>query len=267
MHELDADTAIEHRGDGRFGGTVTDRWNIGPVPNGGYVMCFGVRALGQVLPPPDPLTVTAHFLRPAVPGPVEIDTEVVKIGKNHATGQARLHQGGKDIVRITGTFGDLSAGDGPRHVTGEPPTMPPPEACTPRGDFGPKPVIGDRFDQYVDPDCLHWPHGRTGPAELRAYSRFADGRPLDTLSLILYADGMPPPAFNVMAPGWVPTVELTVHVRARPAPGWLRSRFRTRYMFGGYLDEDGEMWDDTGALVALSRQLAATPREPWGDRL
>jgi hypothetical protein len=67
--------------------------------------------------------------------------------------------------------------------------------------------------------------------------------------------------FNLdMPPGWVPTVELTVHVRAVPTPGPLRCVFRTRFVHGGMFEEDGEVWDSSGTLVALSRQLALLPR-------
>jgi hypothetical protein len=69
-----------------------------------------------------------------------------------------------------------------------------------------------------------------------------------------------PAVFNVLAPGWVPTLELTVHCRARPSAGWLKSVFRTRFVSGGHLDEDGELWDEAGRLVAMSRQLAGVPR-------
>ena len=59
---------------------------------------------------------------------------------------------------------------------------------------------------------------------------------------------------------WTPTVELTAHIRANPAPGWLRCRFSTRFVTAGFLEEDGEVWDSTGRLVGQSRQLALVPR-------
>ena len=53
---------------------------------------------------------------------------------------------------------------------------------------------------------------------------------------------------------------MTTHVRGIPEPGWLRCRFSTRFVSGGLLEEDGEIWDESGRLVAQSRQLALTPK-------
>jgi hypothetical protein len=78
--------------------------------------------------------------------------------------------------------------------------------------------------------------------------------------LLLAVDALPPVAFELGLPGWTPTLELTAHVRCRPAPGWLRIQVSNRTLAGGYLEEDAEVWDAQGRLVALSRQLArATP--------
>jgi hypothetical protein len=86
--------------------------------------------------------------------------------------------------------------------------------------------------------------------------RFVDGREADCRSTAIFADSFPPTVFNVGPAAWVPTLELTVHIRGRPAPGWLQCRFQTRYLINGYLEEDGEVWDSRGQLVAQSRQLA-----------
>ena len=69
-------------------------------------------------------------------------------------------------------------------------------------------------------------------------------------------DALPPTAFELGLSGWVPTVELTVHVRARPAPGPLRISVTTVNLAGGFLEEDVQVWDTANRLVAQSRQLA-----------
>ena len=66
--------------------------------------------------------------------------------------------------------------------------------------------------------------------------------------------------FGLGAIGWAPTVELTWHMRAVPAPGPLRVSARCRHVSGGWFDEESEVWDDAGRLVAQSRQLALVGR-------
>ena len=95
-----------------------------------------------------------------------------------------------------------------------------------------------------------------GEARIEGWTRFADGRPPDVTSLMLFADAFPPAVLDRYPASWVPTLQYTVYVRARPGPGWLQGSFRTRSMVGGLLEEDGELFDSAGHLVALSRQLA-----------
>jgi len=256
--EFDQDTFVRAAGSGVYEGIITPRWNIGPVPNGGYVLAVGMAALRAELAAPDPLTVTAHFLRPAAPGPVRITVETIKVGRQYSTASARLIQRDKETARILATYGDLTRGSGPTHIAGAPPPLPPRETLTPvlRENV---PDFAGRFEM-LSTNLSFVPGHAVGPAEVSGWLRFADRRMPDVHALGLIADAFPPAAFHVIAPGWVPTIELTVHVRARPASEWLRCVFRTRFVFGGLLEEDGEIWDETGTLVALSRQLAAAPR-------
>lgn len=264
MFEFDADTAIERVGEDLFRGSYTERWNIGPVPNGGYVFCVGLRALAQLTDHPDPVTATAHYLRPGVPGPVDIRVETAKAGRSFATLAATLSQNGKEHLRVLATFGDLGEPEPPRYSTTAPPSLPPIDECARQGNQQEHvvPQIVRRFDAGIHPEDIGGIAGQpTGKAVMRGYMRFADERPIDVLSLALFADALAPPAFNVLPRGWVPTLELTVHFRARPEPtGHLRTKFETRAIGGGLLDEDGELFDSTGRLVAMSRQLAGVPR-------
>ncbi len=95
----------------------------------------------------------------------------------------------------------------------------------------------------------------SGHAEVGGWIRFVDGRQPDLHSLALFADAFMPAVLELGSFGWIPTLELTVYFRARPHPGWLRGWFRSRFVIDGYLEEDGELWDSSGRLVAMSRQL------------
>lgn len=257
-YEFDQDTAVRAVAAGVYEGTITSRWNIGPVPNGGYVLAVGMAALRAALPCPDPLSVTAHYLRPSVPGPVRITVETIKVGRQYSTAVARMTQAEKETARILATYGDLRRGGGPTHVAGAPPPLPPRDTLTPLRRDNVADFAG-RFEM-LSTNLSFVPGRAVGPAEVSGWLRFADGRRPDVHALGLIADAFPPAAFHVLAPAWVPTLELTVHIRAHPASEWLRCVFRTRFIFGGLLEEDGEIWDETSTLVALSRQLAAAPR-------
>ena len=270
MYELDVDTQIEATGEHQFRASVSDRFSIGNAPNGGYLAYLVLGAAMRAAPQPDPFSVTTHFLRTARPGPAEIHVEPVRLGRGHSTVQARLLQDGQEIVRQLSVVGDLSAIRGPTVVDLAPPVLPPPSACE-WGRVGPTSdlSIADRLDVAMRPLAVSWmpgpdgqPRAHTEHAELAAWVRLKDGRPPDARSLVFFADALPPPVLNLslVSTPWVPTLELTVHVRARPAAGFLRAVFTTHALIEGYLEEDGELWDSEGKLVAMSRQLARIHR-------
>lgn len=259
-HEFDAATAIDPASGT---GQIVDGWDIYGNANGGYLMALAARGLRAIAGRPDPVTVTGHYLAPGRPGPVSVDGSVVKAGRRFATVTGRLHRGGSPILQVTGSFGDLSQPTSAyEHLVCGPPELPPYEECVPRTDPGGlAPALMNRLDLRMHPDHVVRPDGpRSGRAEVAGWFAFADGRPVDTLALLLVCDAFPPAVFHLdMPPGWVPTVEYTVHVRGVPAPGPVRCVFRSQFVQGGFLNEDGEVWDSRGRLVAQSRQLGLTP--------
>lgn len=269
------DTAIERLAEGRYGGRVDPGWAVieGAAPNGGYLMALAARAMRAPVPQhPDPVTLTAHFLAPPSVGDVEVEVEILRSGRRHSTVSATLRQEGQDKVRLLGAFGDLAQAEGPTRVDRRPPELPPVEACVDftaatlqQADAGgsPPPPIAVRFDHRMPSHVLGWTRDEpSGQGHIGGYLRWNDGAAMDTLGLLVVADCYPPAIFGsgLGDVGWVPTVELTVQVRKRPAPGYLAGWFTTEAVTSGYLEEDGEVWDAAGDLVVLSRQLALAAR-------
>lgn len=268
VSQLDADSALTTLEPGLYAAQITDRWNIGAAPNGGYLAMIAARAMADMLPHPDPVSSTTHYLSVALPGPAQVHVEILRSGRAHSSAIARLVQerDGKtrEVLRTMATFADLSQMRGPTDLRLAPPELPPLEACFQGRSAGTFAAIAAQLDMWSAPGTVSWMEGgeRNDEPSLRGYVRLRDGREPDALSLIFFADAFPPPAFNLRAVelGWLPTLELTVHVRARPAPGLLRASFETRALVEGYLEEDGQLWDAEGKLVAMSRQLARAGR-------
>jgi hypothetical protein len=219
---------------------VTGRWGgITGVPNGGYLLATCTRALGLRLPFPDPIVVSGFFLRPGTPGPATVRTSVVREGRTTAFGEAVLSQGGKDVIRAAAAFARLggsggsgsgSGSGGPLLVDGAPPDLPPPADCVgvPVGSFG-LATIAERVE-FRSREFPGWFLGRpTGRPSSEFWMRFADGREADLLALLVLVDSTAPS---------------------------VAARASTRFVSGGYHEEDFEVWDSAGTLVAQSRQLA-----------
>ncbi|MFJ6659312.1 thioesterase family protein [Streptomyces sp. NPDC091377] len=264
--EFDRDTALVRRSEGVYDIDLSTGWTIFNAVNGGFLLAVVGRALGDALPHADPFSISAHYLTASQPGPAVVRTDVVRTGRTLSTGQASLFQyddRGQEVerLRVLASYGDLDALPDEVHTSVKPPAIPPIEQCFgPEDSPAPVPAsspITDRLMIKLDPSTLGWALGQpSGKGEMRAWLGLADGRDADPFSLLLAVDALPPTAFELGLKGWVPTVELTVHVRSRPAPGPLRVSITTRNPAGGFLEEDAEVWDSADRLVAQSRQLA-----------
>jgi hypothetical protein len=261
------ETAVRSAEGGGFVAEVYDGWDIGGHANGGYLLAIAGRAMTAAAGRP-PLTVTGHFLRPVPAGPVEIDVEIVRTGRRLATARATMTKDGAPVLTLLGSFGDQTPG-GPSVMMESPLRLPPFEECAapPDPTDGPMPTLMNNLRVRLRPGDEGFRSGSpSGRAEIQGWFGFVDEAPIDAIGLLFAADAFPPPVFNTELPvAWTPTVELTVHVRAVPAPGALRCAFRSRFIQGGLLDEEGEIWDGDDVLVAQSRQISLVPRAEPGS--
>lgn len=263
---------MSRRAEGAFDGHLDAAWSIGAGINGGMLLAACANALRHTFAEeshPDPISVSAYYLSAATEGPATFATEVIRRGRSMSTASVRLTQQeeGRQVerVRALATYGDLTTLPEDVQTTAVEPDLPDLEKCLGSNlapaSFRAKAPLLDRFDLRLDPETAGWAVGKpTRRGMIRGWLRMADGREPDPLSLLLAVDALPPVTFDLGLPGWAPTLELTAHIRAVPAPGWLKVVHATRNYAGGLLEEDAEVWDSTGRLVAQSRQLARAPR-------
>ena len=244
-------------------GVVHPGWDIGGNANGGYLLAIAGRAMSEAVGRP-PVTITSHYLRPAPAGPCTVEVRPVKVGRRLATATASLAIDGTQVLQLVGAFGEQTPG-GPRDVVEHPPALPPFEDCAARSagaETGTRPELLNRLDVRMAPGADGFRTGRpSGAAEMAGWFALGAEEPIDVFGLLLAVDAFAPPVFNLDLPiGWVPTIELTAHVRGVPAPGPLRCAFRSRFVQDGFVDEEGVIWDSDDRLVAQSRQLSLLPR-------
>jgi acyl-CoA thioesterase len=257
MGQIDDETAVHHDGDGSYTTRLSGAWSIGANPNGGYAVLSVLRAMADAAQRPDPVSLTVHYLRPAI-GDADglITTTVVRAGRTATNVAATLTQHGAARLTVAGILGDLStpASEAPDPALTVPaPPIPPPDECVDRAELnqGVALPLLSRVDVRVRRDAAPGPD-----ATVDGWIRLRDGTPPAVAWLPLFADAFPPAVHaKVTRVGWVPTLELTVHVRRRPVAGWVQARLTCDDVAGGRMIETASLWDASGALVARSRQL------------
>jgi acyl-CoA thioesterase len=256
MSDFASDTLVTEVAPGQWQGTIAPGWRIGPVPNGGYVLAIAGRALSEALPHKDPFNVHIMYTAPMEMGPVDLSIEVLREGGSTTFASLTMRQQDQAKAHISAAYTDLDRLQGESYTRAERPEITPWQECDPIREHGvelrqrvqQRYVTGGEVFKRGDPD---------GSGVFNGWLSFVDGTDPDPLSLLLFADAMAPPVFTVYGVlHWVPTVELSVSVRARPAAGPLQVRFSSRHMSDGVVEEDGELWDSEGKLVALSRQTS-----------
>jgi Thioesterase-like superfamily len=247
---------------------VPRRWTVGDKPNGGFLLALlGHAAARAVQVDEDDMyeavSATVTFVAPPALGGAEVRTTVLRRGRTAAQVRAVLVQSDRPMVDAVFVMGALAAAPTPRYSDVSPLGIPEPAQCVrvpPQMPDGTPVAIFETTELRLDPSSL--PPGprpalQSDPvAELRGWLRFTDGREPDARSLLYFVDAIPPATLLIGSTGWVPTLSMSVYVRALPAPGWLGIRFTAHHVASGMVDESCTLWDADGQVVAQAWQLA-----------
>lgn len=262
-----SDTAVTAVSDepGAWTAVIDHGWWIERGPNGGYVAAILSRAVEATVADEERTlrSLTVHYLRPPVEGPVAVRATIERQGRSMTTLSVRMEQGDRVIALALASCSArrdaVSWDDAPA------PSVPPPEDIAPPA-VGPTIPLSERYE-------MRWalgspPFSGGGSAHGGGWIRLSaaeaagpdpDGAVRRAL-LVALTDAWIPPIFSkVSIPLAVPTVDLTVHLRT-PLPAgyddWFLVEFRSETAVDGFVEEDGRVWTRDGVLVAQSRQLA-----------
>jgi hypothetical protein len=265
---FDAVSAVhETEEPGVFGADIHPLWAVGDKANGGYLLALLGRAARLVAQRGggagwEVVSASVTYLRAPEAGPATVRTTLLRIGRTAAHVRAVLVQGDADVVDAVFVLGDLPEETSVRYDGTPAFHAADPEECvrlTPKIPNGVSVGIMDVLDLRLDPTTVPFaltPPVPGTPAELRGWTRFADGREPDALSVLFLTDAIPPATLMIGSTGWVPTLQMSTYVRARPAPGWLAIRMTAGLVADGTVDETCVVWDSRGRFVGQSTQLA-----------
>jgi acyl-CoA thioesterase len=257
---------------------VSPDWRAGRGPHGGYLAAMILRALLVTVDDAarSPRSLTIHYARAPLPGPVSIRTTVERAGRSLSTLSARIEQDGTLVALALAAFS--VPWPAPEIADLPMPDVAPPDPLRQSGKLlfdGAPP-----FTQHLvlQPRIGVIPfQGASEPMDVGAWLGLAEPRPVDVLSLAFLSDAMfSPPFIRIDQPATSPTIDLTIHFRtALPThdpsdagDGPTRAgatgdpdelcfaRFRSGRVHEGFFEEDGAIWGADGSLLAQSRQLA-----------
>lgn len=269
VHPFDLDTGVKDLGGGRFGAEMSERWWVERGPNGGYVAAVILRAIqAAAAVERAPRSLTVQFPRAPIAGPVEIAVEVEREGGTVTFLAARLEQGGELQATALAVLADDLEASGFAELR-MPDVEPPEELYSPDPDqvrgmptmmrnYSLRPALGD-------------PAFSGGPPRSGVWMRSREPRLLDApLATAILDAWFPAPFVGLERAVPAPTIDYTVHFRrplpepsAGPGDPYL-AVFRSGLARGGFFEEDGELWSQSGELLAQSRQLALLLIPPPG---
>lgn len=256
MNMFAADTHLEEISEGCYRAQVSSNWSIMSAPNGGYLMALLGEAMSRYAKLAAPVQITVNYsAKTQELAPLDIQVERFALSRQFDRLQATARQGDRVVLQAFGTF----MADYEKEHNGEEKllNLAPKEECKTRAGM-PGLTVFDQVEMRLDPASAGWTKGDTADfSEIYGWMRIPSVEQWSATSLMMACDTCPPSIFvSHGALGWVPTIEMSVHIKDIPKSQWLKARFHSKYLGKSLLQEDGELWDEDDNLVAVSRQLA-----------
>ena len=240
---------------------------VGNTPHGGYLMAVMHNALTSILPHSTAISSSVQYLDRIDAAPFELNVEIFKISRGSSSGIVKLNQNEKICTTFTATCSDFE------HMKGYDDLQKPLPDIYKKSDKkdyvkmnydkiskGFTPAFIQQLKCSIHPDHAWWNRDpdkdmKSNEARCSAYLEMEGGVP-DQFCLSFYSDILPPVVSNKYGPlGWIPTITLTTHIRQIPTTSEVYADFKASDINKGYFEQDCNIWDLNGNLVASSRQL------------
>ena len=238
---------------------LDERWSITGHLNGGYLAAVAGQAASEFFNGAPALTVSAHYLA-AARGGGPADLEIVSLRDGRlSTARLSLSREGSAVAEFIVTVG--SPRDADVHIDDlEPFDGPGWDDCASAGPnwSGPGMELLDTLNVRLKPHDGAALRGGA-PSEhpvINGWICYRDGRPVDEFLAMASWDVLPPTIWCLGIPGGIPTVAAQVALYPGEIVGRLASRVRGQYLHSGVMDETAVVWDESGRVVATSRQTA-----------
>ena len=258
---------LENVEDNKFIADPDTNYFVGSTPHGGYLMAIMHKALTTILPHSTAISSSVQYLDRIDARPFELEVELFKASRGSSSGIVKLRQDNKICTTFTGICSDFEFMKGYDDLQ-----KPLPSIFTDKdkNDYlkmnydkiskGFTPSFIQQLECLIHPDHAWWNRdkdndGKDNEARCSAFLEMEGGQP-DQFCLSFYSDILPPVVCNKYGPlGWIPTITLTTHIRQLPTTSQLYADFIATDINKGYFEQDCNIWDLNGNLVASSRQL------------
>jgi acyl-CoA thioesterase len=266
------DVVVQKASDGRYRASLDHSWDLWPLPQGGIVASFALRAaMAEVDDPAQKLrTCTAVFAGQVAAGDLEIDVQLLRRGRSASQVLATVRNVGQSAgTTVVAVFG--ARRKGPSFVDVSPPNVSRPLDCRSYRE-GPPPGEGpgrtapfwERVEGRAALGHPPWEHYEPETSEVATWIRFDDppvteDGSLDPLGVLTLADRMPGSVGERIGPQeepWFsPSADLTFHMFEPARTDWLLAHDRARWADDGWASAETTLWDESGNLVAYATQM------------